>query len=98
VLFNNVGVIVESWTDTEIRVKVPHRHLYGIGRPNEFLPDLSSGPLVVRRGSWDLLPDGSCCTPKKWETAEAGTFTILSKGLPNRSYWDQNRPDASTNQ
>lgn len=98
VLFNNVGVIVESWTDTEIRVKVPHRHLYGIGRPNEFLPDLSSGPLVVRRGSWDLLPDGSCCTPKKWETAEAGTFTILTKGLPNRSYWDQNRPDASTNQ
>jgi hypothetical protein len=98
VLFNNVGVIVESWTDTEIRVKVPHRHLYGMGRPREFHPDLSSGPLVVRRGSWDLLPDGSCCTPKKWETAEAGTFTILPKGLPSQSYFEQTRPDASTNQ
>jgi hypothetical protein len=98
VLFNDVGALVESWTDSEIRVKVPHRHLYGMGRPNEFFPDLSTGPLVVRRGSWDLLPDGSCCTPKKWETAEAGTFTILPQGLPNRSYWDNNRPDASTNQ
>ncbi len=98
VLFNHVGVMVESWTDTEIKVKVPHRHLFGMGRPREFHPDLSSGPLVVRRGSWDLLQDGSCCTPKKWETAEAGPFTILPRGLPNQGYFEQNRPDASTNQ
>ncbi|MBI5855841.1 MAG: IPT/TIG domain-containing protein [Nitrospirae bacterium] len=98
VLFNNVGVIVESWTDTEIRIRVPHRHLFGMGRPNEFLPDLSSGTLVVRRGSWDLQSDGSCCTGKKWETAEVGPFTIQSKGLPSQSYFNDPRPDASTNQ
>lgn len=98
VLFNNVAGIVESWTDTEIRVRVPHRHLYGIGRPNEFHPDLSKGPLVVRRGSWDLKPDGSCCTPKQWITAEAGPFTILPRGLPDQSKFTDTRPDADTSQ
>lgn len=87
VLFNGVGAIVQSWTDNEIKVRVPHRHSYGVGKLGEFNPDLTSGPLVVRRGSWDLLPDGSCCTPKKWLTLEAGTFTIQSKGLPDASYW-----------
>ena len=50
VLFNNVAGIVVSWTDTEIKVQVPRRPLYGVGRKNEFHPDLSTGPLVVRRG------------------------------------------------
>ena len=87
VLFNGVGAIVLSWTDREIKVRIPHRNVYGIGKAGEFNPDLSSGPLMVRRGSWDLLPDGSCCTPKKWVTLEAGTFTIQSTGLPDASYW-----------
>ena len=87
VLFNGVGAIVLSWTDTEIKVRIPHRHSYGVGKLGEFNPDLTSGPLVVRRGSWDLLPDGTCCTPKKWVTLEAGTFTIQSIGLPDASYW-----------
>ncbi len=98
VLFNSVAGIVVSWTDTEIQVKVPHRHLYGVGKKNEFHPDLSTGPLVVRRGSWDLKPDGYCCTPKQWVTAEAGTFTILARGLPDQSKFTDTRPDANTNQ
>jgi hypothetical protein len=95
VLFNGVGAIVQSWTDTEIKVKIPHRHSYGVGKLGEFNPDLTSGPLVVRRGSWDLLPDGSCCTPKKWVTLEAGTFTIQPSGLPDASYWRNPNPDNS---
>ncbi|MBA2485956.1 MAG: IPT/TIG domain-containing protein [Nitrospira sp.] len=87
VLFNGVGAIVLSWTDSEIKVRIPHRNVYGVGKAGEFNPDLSSGPLVVRRGSWDLLPDGSCCTAKKWITLEAGTFMINSTGLPDASYW-----------
>ena len=87
VLFNGVGAIVQSWTDTEITVKIPHRHSYGVGKLGEFNQDLKSGRIVVRRGSWDLLPDGSCCTPKKWLTLEAGTFTIQPTGLPDASYW-----------
>lgn len=96
VLFNSVAGIVVSWTDTEIKVRVPHRHLYGIGKKGEFNPDLSTGPLVVRRGSWDLKPDGYCCTPKQWVTAEAGTFTILARGLPDQSNFTDTRPEAST--
>jgi hypothetical protein len=98
VLFNNVGGIVVSWSDTEIQVRVPHRHLYGIGKKGEFNPDLSTGPLVIRRGSWDLKPDGSCCTPKQYVTAEAGTFTILARGLPDQGKFTDTRPDANTNQ
>ena len=98
VLFNTVAGIVVSWTDTEIKVRVPRRPLYGVGKRNEFHPDLSTGPLVVRRGSWDLKPDGYCCTPKQWVTAEAGTFTILARGLPDQSKFTDTRPDANTNQ
>jgi hypothetical protein len=98
VLFNGAAALVQSWTDEEIVVKVPHRNLYGIGKKGEFFDNLATGPLVVRRGSWDLLPDGSCCSPKKWVTLEAGPFTIEAKGLPDSGYWDNNRPDASTNQ
>ncbi len=98
VLFNGTAAMVQSWTDSEIVVKVPHRNLYGIGKKGEFFDDLATGPLVVRRGSWDVLPDGTCCTQKKWITLEAGSFTIETKGLPDTGYWDNNRPDASTNQ
>ena len=98
VLFNGSAAQVESWTDTEIVVRVPRRNLYGIGRRGEFYADLTTGPLIVRRGSWDVLPDGTCCTPKKWLTLEAGTFTIEAKGMPDPSYFNSNRPDANTNQ
>ena len=98
VLFNGAAAVVESWNDTEIVVKVPHRNLYGIGRRGEFFDNLATGPLVVRRGSWDVLPDGTCCTPKQWLTVEAGPFTIEARGLPDTSYWTNNRPDASTSQ
>jgi len=98
VLFNGAAALVQSWTDQEIVVKVPHRNLYGIGKKGDFFDDLATGPLVVRRGSWDLLPDGTCCSPKKWMTVEAGQFTIEAKGLPDDGYWTNNRPDASTNQ
>lgn len=98
VLFNGAAALVQSWTDTEIVVKVPHRNLYGIGRRGAFFDDLSTGPLVVRRGSWDVLPDGTCCSQKQWLTIEAGQFTIEAKGLPDKSYWENNRPDAATSQ
>jgi IPT/TIG domain-containing protein len=96
VLFNNIGAIIVSWTDTEIKARVPHRHLFGIGKPGQFNADLSTGPLVIRRGSWDMLPDGTCCTPKKWVTLEAGTFTIEAKGMPDQSFF-QSRPEGATN-
>jgi len=98
VLFNGAAALVQSWTDEEIVVKVPHRNLYGIGKKGEFYDNLATGPLVVRRGSWDLLLDGTCCSPKKWITLEAGPFTIEATGLPDTGYWNNNRPDASTNQ
>ena len=98
VLFNGAAALVQSWTDQEIVVQVPHRNLYGIGKKGDFFDDLATGPLVVRRGSWDVLPDGTCCSPKKWLTLEAGQFTIEAKGLPDDGYWNNNRPDANTNQ
>ena len=98
VLFNGAAALVQSWSDTEIVVKVPRRNLYGIGKRGAFFDNLATGPLVVRRGSWDLLADGTCCTSKKWITLEAGPFTIETKGLPDTGYWDDNRPDANTNQ
>ena len=98
VLFNGAAALVQSWSDTEIVVTVPHRNLYGIGKRGEFFDNLATGPLVVRRGSWDVLPDGTCCSPKQWVTREVGQFTIEAKGLPDTGYWNNNRPDASTNQ
>jgi IPT/TIG domain len=98
VLFNNVAAQVMSWTDTEIVVRVPHRHLYGVGKGHEFITELATGPLIVRRGSWDVQPDNTCCTPKKWMTLDVGTFTIVATGMPDPGYFDTNRPDANTNQ
>jgi hypothetical protein len=98
VLFSNVAAQVMSWTDTEIVVRVPHRHLYGVGKRNEFANNLATGPLVVRRGSWDVQSDDTCCTPKKWLTLEVGIFTILAKGVPDPGYFNNSRPDADTGQ
>ncbi len=98
VLFNGAAAQVVSWNDAEIVVRVPRRNLYGIGKRGEFFDNLATGPLVLRRGSWDVLPDGSCCTSKQWLTVEAGPFTIESTGLPDTSYWTNNRPDAATSQ
>lgn len=92
VLFNGIAGLVLSWTDTEIKVRVPHRHAFGFGTKQGFLADPLTGPLVVRRGSWDLLPDGGCCTPKKWVTVEAGQFTIIPKGLPDQGYFSDKQP------
>jgi hypothetical protein len=91
VLFNGIAAQVESWSDSEIKVRVPRRNVFGIGTETGF-GERSTGPLLVRRGSWDLLPDGRCCTPKKWVTAEAGSFTILRRGLPNQGYWNDPGP------
>ncbi|MGZ8384091.1 MAG: IPT/TIG domain-containing protein [Nitrospira sp.] len=93
VLFNGTAALVESWSDTEIVVRVPHRNLYGIGKRGEFFDNLATGPLVVRRGSWDVLPNDTCCTQKRWLSVEAGQFTIEAKGLPDTGYWDYSRPD-----
>jgi len=98
VLFNNVAAIVVSWSDTEIKAQVPHRLAFGVGKPGQFNPDITTGPLLVRRGSWDLLPDGSCCTPKRWVTAEAGTFTVQQKGLPDQRFFKDMRPEAGGSQ
>ncbi len=98
VLFNGTAALVESWTDSEIVVRVPHRNLYGIGKRGEFYDNLATGPLVVRRGSWDVLPDGGCCTSKQWLTIEAGSFTIEATHLPDTGYFTNNRVDANTNQ
>ncbi len=87
VLFNGVAALVKSWSDTEIKVQVPRRPLFGIGTATEFKTDLAKGPLLVRRGSWDLLPDGTCCTEKKWITVDAGEFTILARGLPDQAFF-----------
>lgn len=87
VLFNNIAALVVSWTDTEIKAMVPRRLVFGIGKRHEFHPDLSTGPLVIRRGSWDVLADGSCCTPKKWVTINAGEFTVKATGLPEQRFF-----------
>ena len=56
-----VAGIVESWNDNEIKVRVPR-----LAEP---------GDIVIRRGSWDLLQDGTCCKDKQWVETPAGHFT-----------------------
>jgi hypothetical protein len=58
---SHVAGYVQSWTDTEIKVRVPR-----LAEP---------GMVVIRRGSWDMMPDGSCCQDKRWVETEAGLFT-----------------------
>ena len=50
-----------TWTDTEIKVRVPQVAV--------------SGTVLITRGSWDMLPDGTCCKDKEWVQSEAGFFT-----------------------
>ena len=92
VLINGSAVQVVSWTDTEIQVRVPRRHVFGFGFPGGFALDPTTGELVVRRGSWDLLENGKCCAPKQWVSAVAGPFTILRRGLPDPDYFNDPNP------
>ena len=58
---SHVAGYVESWTDTEIKVRVPQ-----VAVP---------GTVLITRGSWDMLPDGTCCKDKEWIQIKAGNFT-----------------------
>ena len=82
VLLNGLATQVLSWSDQEIKVRVPRRQAFGVTNPEGIDLSLLQGDLIVKRGSWDLLEDGKCCTPKKWLSALAGPFTILKRGLP----------------
>ncbi len=94
VLLNGSGTQVISWTDQEIQVRVPRRQVFGITNPEGIDFSFVQGELVVKRGSWDLLENGQCCTPKKWFSALAGPFTILERGLPNEATFKLERsPD-----
>ena len=92
VLLNGIASVVVSWTDTEIRVRVPRRPVFGITNPEGLDLDVTKGELVVKRGSWDMLETGECCTPKKWVTAVGGPFTILNRGLPDPDYYNIPNP------
>lgn len=89
VLVSGIATHVETWTDTEITIRVPRRPAFGFGNPKGFDADLTKGELVVKRGSWDMLETGECCTPKKYISIVAGPFTILQRGLPAKSYWNE---------
>ncbi|MEO8324436.1 MAG: IPT/TIG domain-containing protein, partial [Nitrospirota bacterium] len=89
VLVNGVATHIETWTDTEITIRVPRRPAFGFGNPEGFVADLSKGELILKRGSWDMLDTGECCTPKKYISIVAGPFTILHRGLPNKDYWKE---------
>lgn len=58
---SHVAGTIESWTDTEIKVRVPR-----VAVP---------GTILISRGSWDMLPDGTCCKDKEWIQSKAGEFT-----------------------
>ena len=58
---SHVAGTIESWTDTEIKVRVPQ-----VAVP---------GTILIARGSWDMLPDGTCCKDKEWIQIKAGEFT-----------------------
>ena len=87
VLVNGVAAVVVSWTDKEIKFQVPRRHVFGFGHPEGFYVDPTKGEIVVRRGSWDLLENGRCCSRKQWLTAVAGEFRILPRGLPHKEFF-----------
>lgn len=93
VLINGMAAQVLSWQDNEIRVRVPRRHVFGIGNAEGFDPSPTTGVIVVRRGSWDLTAEGKCCTPKQWVSAVAGEFTILPRGLPDPDYFHDFNPN-----
>lgn len=87
VLVNGVAAVVVSWTDKEIKVQVPRRHVFGFGHPEGFYVDPTKGEIVVRRGSWDVLKNGRCCSRKQWLSAVAGEFKILPRGLPHKEFF-----------
>ena len=87
VLINGLAVQVVSWSDTEIQARIPRRQAFGIGSPEGFDTDLMEGTLLVKRGSWDMLPSGDCCTNKQWITIIGGPFKMLARGLPDTDYW-----------
>ena len=89
VLVNGVATQVVSWTDKEITIRVPRRPAFGFGNPEGFDADLTEGELILKRGSWDMLDTGECCTPKKYITVVAGPFKILQRGLPDKDYWNE---------
>ena len=93
VLMNGIAAQVVSWSETEIKVRVPRRPVFGIGHPEGFTPDLTKGELVVQRASWDFLQDGTCCTKKQWVSSLAGPFTILKRGLPDQAYYTEPNPN-----
>jgi hypothetical protein len=67
-----IAGIVESWNDNEIKVRVPR-----LAEP---------GDIVIRRGSWDLLPDGTCCKDKQWVETPVGHFTPSGLEEIDRDY------------
>lgn len=87
VMINGVAALVVSWKDDEIKVRVPRRHVFGFGYPGGFHENPTKGEIIVRRGSWDLKEDGTCCKPKQWVSAVAGQFTILRRGLPHKEFF-----------
>ncbi len=89
VLINGLAVQVVSWTDTEIQARIPRRQAFGIGNPEGFETDLMEGTLIVKRGSWDMLPSGDCCTAKQWMAVVGGPFKMLRRGLPDTDYWNE---------
>ncbi|MDH5563317.1 MAG: IPT/TIG domain-containing protein [Nitrospirota bacterium] len=89
VLINGHAAMVVSWSDTEIQVRIPRRQAFGVGNPEGFDLDLMEGVLLLKRGSWDMLETGDCCTPKKWMTVIGGPFKILRRGLPDTDYWKE---------
>lgn len=97
VLINGVAVQVISWTDKEIQVRVPRRHHWGIGSGPDYKPDISKGAIVIRRGAWDLLPDGGCCHPQRYISIPVGEFTIEARGLPELGNLFSNGADATPN-
>jgi len=89
VMINGMATQVVSWSDNEIQARIPRRLAFGIGTPEGFENDLMEGTLIVKRGSWDMLETGDCCTPKQWMTTVGGPFKILMRGLPDMDYWNE---------
>ena len=78
---SHVAGYVESWTDTEIKVRVPQ-----VAVP---------GTVLITRGSWDMLPDGTCCKDKEWVQSEAGFFTDRKSTRLNSSHIQKSRMPSS---
>lgn len=94
VLINGLAAQVKAWSDKEIKVSIPRRQAFGIPGPEGINNDLMEGTLIVKRGSWDMLESGDCCTPKQWITIVGGPFKMLRRGLPTADdYWDENGRD-----